>query len=163
MRTQVLSAAAKIVAGVWKIVAVEADFNFTGLFFERCVSFANLHPANHLHAAAIWQLGLVLALVHILYQELDQRRFIFRQVDTLDLGFLVFISSGHFTEFAVPQHTFPAGTGKRSARSKNPDRMHTTALWTLYLSLPQVMSRSVYFPESKRLLAVNELKSSHQI
>lgn len=45
---------------------------------------------------------------------------------------------------------------KRSARSKKPQRVQTMLLWTLYVSLPQVIMRSEYLPDASKLtLSVN--------
>lgn len=41
-------------------------------------------------------------------------------------------------------------------RAKNSARRQTITLWTLYVSLPQVMVRSEYSPDSRELLPISQ-------
>jgi len=89
------------------------------------------------------QLWLILALVHILDQELDDLRLIVGKIDNIVLGFLG--RQSDFTSLSSCRtRTCPPNL---SARAKKLTRSHTTILCTLYVSLPQVMLRSEYAPD----------------
>lgn len=85
---------------------------------------------DFVHAAAVRKFRLVLALVEVLNEEANCFRIVFRQVDLTLLGFLTIrISFVDPPLSRIGHNTLP--TAKRSARLKKPDRLHTTALWTL--------------------------------
>lgn len=89
----------------------------------------------------------MLSFIQILNQELDSRPIVFRKGNNSILGLLLEWSVLiHCTMYSIL--TCPPNL---SARAKKSSLSQTTALCTLYVSLPHVMVRSEYAPVSSKL------------